>query len=48
MINSYLQYIQEGYLFSDKTISVNLDKFESGENKKLPNANIKEYKVPKL
>jgi len=35
MINEYLQQIQEGYLFSDKTISVNLDDFESGKNNKL-------------
>lgn len=35
MINKYLKYLNEGYLFSDKTISVNLDKFESGENNKL-------------
>jgi len=35
MINKYLDYIQEGYLFSDKTISIDLDKFENGESKKL-------------
>ena len=35
MINSYLQYLQEGYLLSDKTISVNLDQFIEGHNKKL-------------
>lgn len=29
------QYIEEGYLFSDKTISIDLDKFESGESNKL-------------
>ena len=32
MIGSYLQHLQEGYLLSDKTISVNLDQFESGES----------------
>lgn len=35
MLNKYLNYIQEGYLFSDKTISIDLDKFESGEINKL-------------
>lgn len=35
MIDSYLKSLQEGYVFSDKTISVNLDKFENGTNKKL-------------
>jgi len=35
MIDSYLQHIQEGYLFSDKNISVNLKDFESGKAKKL-------------
>jgi len=35
MINQYLDYIQEGYIFSDKTISIDLDKFESGESNKL-------------
>lgn len=35
MIDEYLQYIQEGYLFSDKTISVNLKDFESGKKNKL-------------
>ena len=35
MINEYLDYIQEGYLFSDKTLSVRLKDFESGKNKKL-------------
>lgn len=28
-MEKYLQQIQEGYIFSNKTISVNLDKFES-------------------
>jgi len=35
MLEQYLQHIQEGYLFSDKTISVNLDSFLNGSNKKL-------------
>jgi len=35
MINKYLDYIQEGFIFSDKTISIDLDKFESGEINKL-------------
>ena len=35
MLEEYLNQIQEGYLFSDKSISVNLDKFESGEKNKL-------------
>ncbi len=35
IIEQYLNYIQEGYLFSDKTISIDLDKFESGKSKKL-------------
>lgn len=35
VIDKYLSYIQEGYILSDKTISVDLDKFKSGENKKL-------------
>jgi len=35
MLESYLQHIQEGYLFSDKTISVNLNDFESGKKNKL-------------
>jgi len=35
MLNDYLDYLQEGYIVSDKTISVDLDKFESGENNKL-------------
>jgi hypothetical protein len=35
MIDTYLDYIQEGKLFSDKTISIDLDKFISGESNKL-------------
>ncbi len=35
ILENYLQYIQEGYILSDKTIGVNLDKFESGESNKL-------------
>lgn len=36
MIDPITQYIlNEGYIFSDKTVSVNLDKFESGESNKL-------------
>ena len=35
MINDYLNYIQEGYLLSDKTVSINLKDFESGKKKKL-------------
>jgi len=35
IINNYLNYIQEGYIFSDKTISIDLHKFESGESRKL-------------
>lgn len=35
MINQYLQQLQEGTLFSDKTISIDLNKFENGESKKL-------------
>jgi hypothetical protein len=35
MIDEYLQYIQEGYIFSDKTISIDLHKFENGECDKL-------------
>ena len=35
MLDAYLDYIQEGYILSDKTISVNLDQFESGKKKKL-------------
>ncbi len=34
-INKYLSQIQEGYLLSDKTISVNLKDFENGTNNKL-------------
>ncbi len=52
MINTYLQYIQEGYLFSDKTISIDLNKFESGESNKLIvmglSGSVKEFKVPNL
>jgi len=32
MIDEYLDYIQEGYISTDKTIAVDLDKFESGES----------------
>jgi len=32
MIDQYLHALQEGYLFSDKTISCDLSKFESGES----------------
>ena len=35
MIDSYLSYIQEGYLLSDKSISVGLDDFKSGRKNKL-------------
>ena len=35
IIENYLQNIQEGYIFSDKTISIDLDKFISGESNKL-------------
>lgn len=35
MIDSYLEYIQEGYVLSDKTISVDLYKFENGKSNKL-------------
>ena len=35
MIDKYLSLIQEGYIFSDKTLSFDLDKFESGESNKL-------------
>ena len=35
MLDVYLQQIQEGYLFSDKSISVNLDDFESRKQNKL-------------
>jgi Cdc6-like AAA superfamily ATPase len=30
MLNQYLESLQEGYIFSDKTISINLDDFEKG------------------
>ena len=32
MIDEYLQYIQEGYIFDDKNISLDLYKFENGES----------------
>ena len=35
MIENYLQSIQEGYIFSEKTISVNLHLFETGTKNKL-------------
>jgi len=35
IIENYLQNIQEGYIFSDKTISIDLDKFINGESNKL-------------
>lgn len=35
MIDEYLDALQEGYIFSDKTVSVNLKDFESGKKKKL-------------
>jgi len=35
MIDKYLNSIQEGYVLSDKTISINLSKFQSGIKKKL-------------
>lgn len=35
MITEYLSYLQEGYIFSDKTISVDLHKFENKDPKKL-------------
>jgi adenylate kinase family enzyme len=35
IIKNYLSLIQEGYLFSDKTISIDLNKFESGESNTL-------------
>jgi len=35
MIENYLQRIQEGRFFSDKTISIDLDKFINGESNKL-------------
>ena len=35
MLNTQLDYIQDGYIFSDKTLSINLDKFENKQIKKL-------------
>lgn len=35
MLSEYLDYLNEGYLFSDKTISVNLDDFASGKKNNL-------------
>jgi len=35
MINEYLKHIQEGYILSDKNISVDLDDFENGSKNKL-------------
>ena len=35
MIDEYLSYLQEGYLLSDRTVSVNLQDFVSGEKNKL-------------
>jgi len=35
ILDEYLNQIQEGYLISDKTISVNLNDFESGKKNKL-------------
>ena len=35
LLDKYINYIQEGYITSDKTISVNLHKFESGKKNKL-------------
>ena len=35
MIDNYLKNIQEGFFFSDKNISVNLDLFENDKTKKL-------------
>jgi shikimate kinase len=35
LVNEYLNYIQERIFISDQTISIDLDKFISGENKKL-------------
>ena len=32
IISDYIDYLHEGYLFDDKTISIDLDKFESGES----------------
>mgnify|MGYP005635428323 CR=1 FL=1 len=34
-LESYLDYIQEGYILDDKSISIDLDKFENGESNKL-------------
>jgi ABC-type oligopeptide transport system ATPase subunit len=35
IIDNYLEYIQEGYILDDKSISIDLDKFENGESNKL-------------
>ena len=35
MLDEYLEYLNEAYLISDKTISIDLDKFISGESNKL-------------
>ena len=35
MINSYIQYLQEGYFLSDKDMSIGYEKFKSGEYNKL-------------
>jgi len=35
MLEQYLLSLQEGYLLSDKTISIDLHKFESGQSNKL-------------
>lgn len=35
MLENYLVYLNEGYLFSNKTISVNLDQFKTGKKNKL-------------
>jgi hypothetical protein len=35
LVKEYLNYIQERKIISDQTISIDLDKFISGENKKL-------------
>lgn len=35
MIDEYLDFLHEAYLISDKTISINIDKFISGESNKL-------------
>jgi hypothetical protein len=32
LLDKYINYIQEGYMISNKTISIDLDKFESGES----------------